>query len=247
MPGRSPTPAPTCWSPARRSSRAATIAAAIAALRTRRGREPDVVAARARASSPLAVAARRRPGRAGPATTPTARSSASRPTAAIFAFEEFGVQDGSGFAYANVYVIDVASGRLGQRHADPRHARERGRDARERARGGPAARRAVADPLRHRARRPCRGEQSVERGSPPIRYAVRFLSDLYRQLAATASGRCRLIPVPLPEPMGCQSSGRSTASASSSPTRPARRGRSTTRPPSPPRAAARWTTRSPTS
>ncbi len=34
-------------------------------------------------------------------------SSAFRPTASTFAFEEFGVQDGSGFAYSNIYLIDV--------------------------------------------------------------------------------------------------------------------------------------------
>ena len=44
------------------------------------------------------------------------------PDGSTFAFEEFGVQDGSGFAYANIYMIDTGAGRLGERHADPRHA-----------------------------------------------------------------------------------------------------------------------------
>lgn len=31
------------------------------------------------------------------------------PDARYFAFEEFGIQDGSGFAYANIYVVDLAT------------------------------------------------------------------------------------------------------------------------------------------
>ena len=38
---------------------------------------------------------------------PTATILGFSPDGGVFAFEEFGVQDGSGFAYANVYMIDT--------------------------------------------------------------------------------------------------------------------------------------------
>ena len=36
----------------------------------------------------------------------------------VFAFEEYGVQDGSGFPYANRYYIDTADDTFSQGHAD---------------------------------------------------------------------------------------------------------------------------------
>ncbi len=96
-------------------------------------------------------------------------------------------------------------GCLGQRHADPRHARERGRDARRRPRGGAAAVRAWLDRYGIApAGRTVVSNPSSELSADP--YSVRFLTDLYANWRDHA-WTLKLTPIPLPEPIACENLG----------------------------------------
>ena len=127
------------------------------------------------------------------------------PDGGTFAFEEFGVQDGSGFAYANIYMIDTerdawVSGtpiRVMHESEDETLANVR-EEARQRAmpwmtRYGvaPGGRTVVSNP-------------SSELSADP--YSVRFLTDLYANMRDHA-WTLSLTPVPLPEPIGCENLG----------------------------------------
>lgn len=127
------------------------------------------------------------------------------PDGATFAFAEFGVQDGSGFAYANVYVIDVASDswvsgtpiRVMHENEDETLANVR-EEARQRAlpwltRYGiePGGRVVVSNP-------------ASELSADP--HQVRFLTDFYANWPDHV-WTLTLTPVPLPEPVGCENLG----------------------------------------
>ena len=140
------------------------------------------------------------------------------PDGRTFAFEEFGEQDGSGFAYANIYVIDTehdawVSGtpiRVMHENEDETLANVR-EEARQRAmpwmtRYGvePGGRIVVSNP-------------SSELSADP--YTVRFLTDLYanwRDHAWTLTSR----RFRCPNRSAARASARSKDSASCSPTPP---------------------------
>jgi len=127
------------------------------------------------------------------------------PDGSTFAFEEYGVQDGSGFPYANVYVIDTArdawvSGtpirvRLDNEDETLANAREAARQRAEpwltRYGIAPGGRLVVSNP-------------STELSADP--YAVRFLTENYANWG-NHDWTLRLTPIPLPEPIGCENLG----------------------------------------
>ena len=127
------------------------------------------------------------------------------PDGGTFAFEEYGVQDGSGFAYANIYVIDTAkdawvSGTpIRVMHESEEETLDNVREeARQRAepwltRHGiePGGRTVVSNP-------------STELSADP--YAVRFLTENYANWG-NHDWTLRLTPIPLPEPIGCENLG----------------------------------------
>lgn len=127
------------------------------------------------------------------------------PEGGVFAFEEFGVQDGSGFAYSNIYLIDTVkdawvSGtpiRVMHESEDETLANVR-EEARQRATPWldhygvtPSGRVVVSNP-------------SSELSADP--YRVRFLTDLYSNWP-NHDWTLTLAPVPLPEPIGCENLG----------------------------------------
>jgi predicted secreted protein len=127
------------------------------------------------------------------------------PEGTVFAFEEFGVQDGSGFAYSNIYLIDTVkdawvSGtpiRVMHENEDETLANVR-EEARQRALPwmthydvDPRGRVVVSNP-------------STELSADP--YKVRFLTDLYSNWP-NHDWTLALTPLALPEPIGCENLG----------------------------------------
>jgi predicted secreted protein len=127
------------------------------------------------------------------------------PDGAVFAFEEFGVQDGSGFAYSNIYLIDtvkdawVSGTPIRVMHESEEETLANVREeARQRAEPwmshhdvAPRGRVVVSNP-------------SSELSADP--YKVRFLTDLYANWP-NHDWTLTLTPVPLPEPIGCENLG----------------------------------------
>lgn len=124
------------------------------------------------------------------------------PDGGVFAFEEFGVGDGSGFPYATVYMIDterdqwVSGTPIRVMHESEMETLANVREeARQRATPwmthydvAPRGRVVVSNP-------------SSEASADP--YEVRFTTDLYANWR-NHIWTLRLTPVPLPEPLWCQ-------------------------------------------
>jgi predicted secreted protein len=127
------------------------------------------------------------------------------PDGAYFAFEEFGVQDGSGSAYSNTYVVDVdkdawANGSpirvLREDEAIPLETVRA--DAHKQAKP-------LLDGYAIRAAgRAVVSNPSSEVSSDP--YKVRFLTDLYANWT-THVWTLTLAPLPFPDPAGCENLG----------------------------------------
>lgn len=119
------------------------------------------------------------------------------PDGATFAFEEFGVQDGSGFPYANLYVIDTASDSW-VRGTPVRVVIE---DETAKLDAARAQARAGAEPVLT-ARRVTETGYRLVASNPPTElsadpHAVRFLPDLWaNQLYAYYDLRLTLLPMP---------------------------------------------------
>ena len=127
------------------------------------------------------------------------------PDGSHFAFEEYGVQDGSGFAYSNTFLIDVDEDAwvdgtpirlrredetvaLAAVRAD---ARKAVRPILDKYRIAPVGRNVVSNP-------------ATELSSDP--YMVRFLTDLYANWT-THAWTLTLTRLPLPEPESCANLG----------------------------------------
>ena len=125
---------------------------------------------------------------------------------ATFAFEEFGVQDGSGFPFANVYVIDTATDAWVK--GTPVRVRVEDETVNldeVRAKALEDAEAVIA------ARGGLDGRYRIVASNPPTElsadpYAVRFLPDLYANLP-DAAWDLTLTPLPMPEGQACASFG----------------------------------------
>jgi predicted secreted protein len=123
-----------------------------------------------------------------------------------FAFEEFGVQDGSGFPYANVYVIDTATDTWVK--GTPVRVRVEDETANldeVRAQALEGAEAVIA------ARGGLDGRYRIVASNPPTElsadpYAVRFLPDLYANLP-DAAWDLTLTLLPMPEGEACANFG----------------------------------------
>jgi predicted secreted protein len=127
------------------------------------------------------------------------------PDGAYFAFEEFGVQDGSGFPYSNIYLIDTAEDAW-VAGTPIRLLREDEDVALEAVR---AEARKAAAPLIAKYGIAASGRTVVSNPSSELSadpYKVRFLTDLYANWSDHA-WTLTLTPLPFPERAPCENLG----------------------------------------
>ncbi len=126
------------------------------------------------------------------------------PDGSTFAFEEYGIQDGSGFPYSNIYVIDTA-----------RDAWVAGTPIRVRRDDETVALLSVRDDARKQAGAVLKTHGIVPVGdtlvSNPVTevgadpYAVRFITNPY--VHTDRIWTVTLTPLPFPDPPGCENLG----------------------------------------
>ncbi len=128
------------------------------------------------------------------------------PDGGTFAFEEFGVQDGSGFPYANVYVIDTSrdawvAGTPIRVMIEDEWASENDARAKAEAEAAPVL---AAHDIRDAGYRIVASNPPTELSADP--HAVRFLPDLYSN-QPYANWDLRLTLLPMPDGEDCANLG----------------------------------------